>query len=371
MINLEDVGTTNDNFLSKLNVIKCLPFIFILNCYPMYIKSFPYQLILLILLLLMGFTSKPTIIDRKAYIELNSSADSLQLNYKLNKTKNLKIKFKQSIELIKLLYEKILDLDHHFSSMDISQTVTKLSNPHAYPEFQELLKAIKEKQRQRQQVDMPSVLESNLYVSATVTLVKVLFSNRHKGLDKKEIEKIACILDFTVRMDKELNTIYYETEYLKNLNLKLKKECELVFKECMKVIGYRYSLPYCRDSDDWEKVFELLEKYIEDIEENIANNKITVKLSKDEIDLRFSIDRVIAFIQSYNDFIAKGDNYYKKFDIIVANYRNKEFCINSIPQEFYSLKSDIKITIEKFHNSYNLPELRGSKLKELMYGVRN
>lgn len=49
----------------------------------------------------------------------------------------LKDRYRKSIELIKFLYEKILGLDHHFSSLQTHQNVQQLSNPHHYPEFQE------------------------------------------------------------------------------------------------------------------------------------------------------------------------------------------------------------------------------------------
>ena len=48
----------------------------------------------------------------------------------------LAIRYKKGIELIKLLYEKILGLDHHFSGMQTYQNILLLSNPHTYPEFQ-------------------------------------------------------------------------------------------------------------------------------------------------------------------------------------------------------------------------------------------
>ena len=79
--------------------------------------------------------------------------------------------------------------------------------------------------------------------------------------------------------------------------------CELLFEECTDVIGYNYSLEYCRNNDDWERVFELLDRYVVGIEKKIEDKSNLNLLSKKEIDLRFAIDRVIAFIQNYNAFI--------------------------------------------------------------------
>jgi len=336
-------------------------------------KILLYQLTI-IFFLLTSYTSEPRQQERyhdNTYLLLNQDLSySVLPRYHIEKSESLKKRFKQSVELIKLLYEKLLDLDHHFSGMDISHKVTKLSNPNAYPEFHGLQENMNRKNKQRREIEIPEVLESNLYVSASLTIVKVLFGKKNKGPYKEEIEKIACILDFTVRMEKDLNTIYYETEYLKNVNQKMINECELLFDQCLQVIGYHNSLADCRNMDDWENVFQLLDEYILDIENNIVvDSTFSAQLLKEEVNLKFAIDRVVTFIQDYNDFVKQGDNYYKKFHVIISNYRNQEFCGNNLPEEFFTLKSDIDLTIEKFNNSYNLPELKGSKLKELMYGT--
>ena len=48
-----------------------------------------------------------------------------------------KARYRKGLELIKLMYEKILGLDHHFHSLQTYQNVIQLSNPNAYPEFQQ------------------------------------------------------------------------------------------------------------------------------------------------------------------------------------------------------------------------------------------
>ena len=52
-----------------------------------------------------------------------------------------------------------------------------------------------------------------------------------------------------------------------------------------------------------------------------------------------------------------------------STYENEQSCQEIFPREFTELKFDIKSTIEKFNNTYNLPEIQGSRLKNLMYGV--
>ena len=87
-----------------------------------------------------------------------------------------------------------------------------------------------------------------------------------------------------------------------------------------------------------------------------------------EIDLVFSTQRVAEFISKYSNFITQGMQYYQKFDNIVSSYENEAVCQAQLPRQFSELKFDIKTTIEKFNNTYNLPEIQGSRLKHLLFG---
>ena len=86
------------------------------------------------------------------------------------------------------------------------------------------------------------------------------------------------------------------------------------------------------------------------------------------VDLEFATQRVAEFITKYNNFITQGTQYYQKFDNIVSTYANESACETKLPRQFGELKYDIKSTIEKFTNTYNLPEIQGSRLKDLLYG---
>ena len=77
---------------------------------------------------------------------------------------------------------------------------------------------------------------------------------------------------------------------------------------------------------------------------------------------------MIEFINKYNNFIGQGKKYYYKFEVILGNYANEEVCTDDLPDKFQALKSDIKLSINKFDEAYNIAELRGSKLKDLLYG---
>ena len=60
--------------------------------------------------------------------KLGAAAEDYQLELS-------KIRYRKGIELIKMIYEKILGLDHHFTSLQTYQNVIMLSNPHSFPEF--------------------------------------------------------------------------------------------------------------------------------------------------------------------------------------------------------------------------------------------
>ena len=272
----------------------------------------------------------------------------------------LKIRFEKSIELIRLLYEKLLSIDHHFSSLNTHEHIHSLTNPNAYSSFKLLQSDLDKKQEKKFNFEFPELLKTNTYLTAAYSLISSLFSG---GVSKKteNFQKISCILDFTVSMHSELNIIYFETEFLKDANKALKNECSLLFAECLKSAGYYKSLEACRESDDWENAAEKIHYYLEKLDTNALHGK-------DQVDLKFNIDRVVDFIDKYNDFVSQGNKYYGKFEKIIGSYKNKEICVQELPVQFSELLSEIKNTIKKFNTAYNLPELRGSKLKELMYG---
>jgi hypothetical protein len=64
-----------------------------------------------------------------------------------------------------------------------------------------------------------------------------------------------------------------------------------------------------------------------------------------------------------------GNQYYQKFDSIITNYANKDKCSDKLPSTFNELQYDIQNTIDKFQNTYNLPEIAGSRMKSLLYGI--
>lgn len=279
-----------------------------------------------------------------------------------------KLRYKKGLEIIRLLYEKVLGLDHHFSSLQTYQNITSLSNPNAYPEYQNSKTVLEKQLKKENALQLPLLLETNPYLSPAFSLITSVLGTGNKMQRENELDNISCILDFTARMNSELATIYYETEYLRESNVTLKEECVDLFEEYVEVVRYHTPLNVCRREDDWDKVYESLDAYITDLETEIAEDPHSSKAIKLQVELEFAVDRLINFINKYNAFIEQGAKYYQKFEVIISNYPNEEECKAKLPIEFDALKRDINYSIDRFNEAYDISALRGSKLKDLLYG---
>lgn len=291
----------------------------------------------------------------------------LNENYQVSLTVT---RYRKGLDLIKLLYEKILGLDHHFSALQTQQTVLLLSNPNTFPEFQQYRQALEGRLKRKTALKLPGVMEGNPFLSAAFSLIASVVGDGQPTEKTKELERMSCILDFTLRMSNDLQLIYYETAFLKDLNQTLKKDCIALFYDYAKPIGYHTPLDLCRKGDDWENVNLALDKFNARMEAFANTNTERAKqdLSKCYADLSFPIDRLLDFINQYAQFVSQGEKYYQKFQVITNSYANESLCAGQLPPQFADLKRDITLSIEKFNESYYISELKGSKLKDLLYG---
>jgi hypothetical protein len=280
-----------------------------------------------------------------------------------------KLRYRKSIDILKTLYEKVLSMDHHFSSLKAQQSIAKMSNPHEYPEFKEMREQMGERMKKKAGFELPALLQANPYVSAAYTIVGFVVSGLDKEKKPAEMDKISCILDFTVKMHADLNIIYYETGYLREANFSLKQELESLFIENARQVGYTIPLENCRDSDDWERLFGLLDIMVN---KSMPQNGVPPdpnQLRKLETNLQFAIDRTVRFIDKYATFVSQGGDYYKKFEKIASGYDNAVLCSTVLPEQFKQLKVDIHASLDKFNTAYRIPEMEGSRLKDLLYGI--
>ena len=276
-------------------------------------------------------------------------------------------RYQKGIDLIRILHEKILGLDHHFSSMKTFQDILTLVNPNTYPGFEDTKEIITSQLKKNQAIRLPALLESNPFVSASYMIMGLMIGDKDKNAKEADLDAISCILDFTLQMQHELNTIFYETEYLRTSNTALLEECYTLFEDYTTPINYLTPLKRCREVDDWDQLYHELSKTMQSMEK-LQNENNQMALFKIQADLEFAVDRLLSFIDSYNRFIQMGERYYQKFELIASNYSNAPDCMDQIPIQFKALQQDIHYSIDKFDEAYNITELKGSQLKGLLYG---
>jgi len=281
-----------------------------------------------------------------------------------------KFRYKKGIEVLKMVYEKILSLDHHFATLRSFQDISTLSNPNSYPEFVKIKENLKGNTKSKDPVTLPLFLDNNPLVSMGYAVVSSFFGTGDKKKRQNDLSEISCLLDFTLAMNAELKTIYYETDFLKLTNNDLREDCLKMFSDYIKVINYNYGLEYCRESDDWDKVFESLYNYIDAIESEISksNGTIGYDIVHDLNSLEFSVYKLLKFVDQYSNFIHQSEKYYQKFLAILHGYKNKDICLNDLPKQYEELEKEVKTSIEKFETAYKIAELKGTKLRDLLYG---
>lgn len=275
-----------------------------------------------------------------------------------------KIRYLKGLQIIKILYEKILSLDHHFASVRTLSEINKMSNPNQYPEYEKLKELLDTKKDKKSSFNLTSVLGTNTIVSLVQTFTTMISSSLSKEEKEKEFANVDCILDFTLRMQNDLNTIYFETAFLQTSNSKMKSDIETLFKDYTKPIGYESSLEKCRSSDDWETITQKMEDYLTKMKTTAGTSQY-----KMQVNLEFPIDRLLQFIGQYNNFIDQGGKFYEKFKIILNSYENEKQCESKLPLEYKKLKADIDVAINKFNIAYKPVEINGTKMKEILYGL--
>lgn len=275
-----------------------------------------------------------------------------------------KVRYLKGLQIIKILYEKVLSLDHHFASVRTLSEINKISNPNQYPEYEKLKEIVSAKKDKKTGFDLTSILGTNTVVSLVQTFTNMMGSSLTKEEKEKEIGNVECILDFTLRMQNDLNTIYFETAFLQTSNDKIKQEVELLFRDYTKPIGYVASLESCRKNDDWETVNQKMEEYLTKMKTSTGTAQY-----KMQVNLEFPIDRLLQFITQYNNFIDQGGKFYEKFKIILNSYENEKQCETKLPLEYKKLKTDIDVAIDKFNVAYKPVEINGTKMKEILYGL--
>lgn len=274
-----------------------------------------------------------------------------------------KVRYLKGLQIIKILYEKILGLDHHFASVRTLGEINRIANPTQYPEYAKFRETLTS-QKDKRGFDLTAILGTNAIVSVVQTFTSMLGSGMSREQKEKELAAIECILDFTLRMQNDLNTIYFETAFLQTSNGRMKQEIEALFRDYAKPIGYVATLENCRAHDDWETFTQKMDEYLVKLKSSTGTAQY-----KMQVNMEFPIDRLLQYITQYNAYIDQGGKFYEKFRIILNSYENQKQCETRLPPEYLKLRSDIDVAIEKFNVAYKPIEINGSKMKEILYGL--
>jgi len=295
---------------------------------------------------------------------------TLQINKSREATDLAKVRYLKGLQIIRILYDKTLALDHHFASVSTFREISNISNPNSYASFVSVKEMLQVKPSKKTGFDLTNILGENIYASIIHSFIS-LFTNKQTSRKEKEdsLAEIECILDFTLRMHSDLNTIYFETVFLQKSNENIMTDLQQLFNDYTKPIQYNQPIAYCKSTDDWSTINELLDKYLGDLYTTIETQPSSGSIRKMQINLQFPIDRLLQFITQYNAFILQGAKFYEKFEIMLNTYENEEQCSSKIPPEYETLKSNIRTAVEKFNTAYKPIEINGSKLKQLLYGI--
>ncbi len=280
-----------------------------------------------------------------------------------------KVRYLKGLQIIKIIFDKILALDHHFESITTFNEISSMSNPNHYAEFKTVKTNLKAQTDKRTGFNLPEILGNNIYTSVIHSFVTLFSSNNSKSEKQTALKDVECILDFTLSMHNDLNTIFFETSYLKSSNQNIMRSAKELFAAYTKPIKYTLSLEHCRNTDDWDTVKSNLNTYLDNLKEVLKSPDKADQAFKLQVNLEFSIDRLLQFISQYNSFIDQGEKFYQKFAIMLESYQNQEQCAGQIPDDFIKLKEKVNISISKFNTAYKPVEINGSKLKEVLYGI--
>lgn len=283
---------------------------------------------------------------------------------KIAEIENLQERFTKGVHLIRILYEKCLDLDHYYSSTATFQEISAISNPNNYNEFKDLISELNSS-RAGKQPELPNLLSSNVYASLIQKFV-LLFNGQNKNISELEskLEKAECILDFSLNLTNSLNTIYYESEFLRRNNQLQISQIEELFMEVSSLIKYDKTLSNCREIDDWELLNNTIK---ERFSEAMGNKESSLNYYTD---IQFIISKIINFTFNYIRSVENAKKYYEKFYFMLKSYGNDKNCQEKISSNYTRLKNRISSTIEKFEKAYLMADLDGSILKAISFGSK-
>jgi len=278
-------------------------------------------------------------------------------------------RYRKGIELIRLLYEKSLALEYHFSALRLNERVEELSNPMNFPAFRESL-AVLTSGKGRHVPDLPGVLMESPEGASLYFMLAAMSGKSDPELRQKELDRMGCLLRLLIEMQMDLKSIYYENHLLYLRTTELRQRCERLFSDYTRVVGYHKSLQDCRTEDDWDALDDLIKSLSRQIKEgeNTSDPALKERVYTDLINMEFSVDRLLDYLDFYDEVLTSGRHMYRESQLILRHLTEVESCSSQIPGQLLRLQKDIDEAVERFDKAYEMVEVKGSRLKDLLYG---
>ena len=238
-------------------------------------------------------------------------------------------------------------------------------NPNSYPVYAEFAKDYNSTSEKGSNSLLSSFNLSNPYISAIASITSLL-GRKGSNTTSQDVE-VGCIIDFTLANTTSLAVVQAESAFITEGFHELKGEVLSLFEDYMSVVDYNVSLTRCRKEDDWDVAYRKVDAYFEELQSEVIAN--TSKEYKRNANIEFAINQLVSFIDEYDTAVKSAQKYHSKFERILDSYQPTPECKKYLPADYVSLKDDIDQTMSKFRLSYNTAEIKGSKLKEILYGV--
>jgi hypothetical protein len=233
-------------------------------------------------------------------------SDEVQLSFR---------RYRKGISLMRTLYEKLLALDHHFSGANTDWN------------WQRPVRAI----------------------ASTGDLTPLQGENQREEL-----------------VELMYRQVYREMMYLRIRNESLLQDCKHLFVQYTSVVDYHTNLELTRGTDNWEA----LEAQIDLLEQNWgqAFDKDPNSQWRKHIDIEFSVDRVLDFLNRYLDHVRDCRMHFQALEKWAIQERQYHSVDPHLQEDWKWLERQVRQALLRFESAYALPEIEGSRLKDLLYG---
>jgi len=184
------------------------------------------------------------------------------------------------------------------------------------------------------------------------------------------LDSVACLLNYIMGMQTDLNALYYDNKLLYLRTTDLRQRCEKLFADYAAAVDYTKPLADCRATDDWDVLDTYIERRAKEIREGQDASDPAVKevAYRQHVNLAFSVNRLVDYLDFYDEVLTNGRHMYRECELILQHLTKVKSCSSSVPEELRRLQYEITQAIDRFDRAYETVELKGSRLKDLLYG---